>query len=97
MLKHDVTVFMIAYWWVLSIFFVALYTIYPRSGEHTFPMAESFNNVVPGIKAVVELSFIGEAVRITVPQQTMSFLNFGMWLSISTRKQRHTVISRNAL
>lgn len=63
MLVADIAEFMIIFFWALLLFFQAMFTLYPRSGPNSLPLADRFNRLTPGLQNLVELAFIGEPVR----------------------------------
>lgn len=84
MLKNDVAIYLVAFFWAILSFFASLFTLYPRSGENYFPLALKFNNPIAAIKALLELAFVGEPVALYIePLLTEGYeFSFGMWLCI---------------
>lgn len=59
----DISIFVVLYSWVIATGFSVLFTLYPRSGEHTLALLP-FNHMGPAFVALVELALVGEPVQI---------------------------------
>ena len=80
MLKHDVLTWLVAYICTLFMYFMTMYTLYPRSGMNAFPMADKFNSIFSGAQAVVELGFVSEPVPLRIePMLDYEFMSASMW------------------
>jgi hypothetical protein len=64
MVRRDVSVYLTVFLCLFAGFFLALYIIYPRSGEHTLPHVPSFNTVHTAVLDMLRLSILGESTTI---------------------------------
>ena len=79
MLRGDVGPFLYAWLSFLGAFYIALYILFPRTGEaNTLPHAPTFNSPYEALFALVDLSFIGEKVEFNLMHQD-SFGALSSW------------------
>ena len=52
--------------WVFVAFYMALFTLYPRSGPHSLPQVKDMNSEYAAAFALLDLSFVGERVPINL-------------------------------
>lgn len=66
MLLNDVTNFLKVFLLVLFTFLCCFWTLYPRSGDNLFPIADAFDQPYTALKAIIQLSLIGEPFSINL-------------------------------
>ena len=62
MVINDLSTYMTVFLWLFTGFYLALYILYPRSGEATLPHVASFNSVYTSVPDLLRLSILGEGV-----------------------------------
>lgn len=62
MIVHDVSTYLSVFLWLFAGFYLALYTLYPRSGEETLPHVPSFNSAYLSALDMLRMSILGEGV-----------------------------------
>ena len=63
MVLNDVGQFLIVFLWLFVGFYLALYIIYPRSGQNSLPYVPTFNGPVEAAFNLLSLSTLGEQVE----------------------------------
>jgi len=64
MVRNDVSVYMTVFLWLWGGFWLALYILYPRSGENSLPHAPAFNTVHNSALELISLSLLAQEVEL---------------------------------
>lgn len=70
MVQNDLTTFLVAYLWLILACYLAMMTLYPRSGEASLPHILDFNSMSASFFALVDLSLLGEPVLVELLHDT---------------------------
>jgi len=70
MVQNDLTTFLVAYLWLILACYLAMMTLYPRSGDASLPQILDFNSMSNSFFALVDLSLLGEPVVIELLHDT---------------------------
>ena len=66
MIFNDITTYMIVFLWLFIAFFLALFVLYPRTGNNMLPQAPSFNSYSDALLVMMRMSLLGESVDFTL-------------------------------
>ena len=85
MLQHELIIFMILFGFFMAMFYISLYTLYPRAGLVQMPQVEQFNNFYNSLRSLFELAFTGSPalVNLDLDFSILSYsqsVDFALWL-----------------